>query len=82
MSGLLDEVARTLATPMPRGRALRALGAALLAASVPAFRPSPGLAARVQVGPKQCADYTEGPTCPKRCCRDCPPVPSVETRES
>lgn len=76
MSGLFDEVARTLATPMPRGRALRTLGAAVLAAAVPAFRPSSGLAARIQVGPKHCADYTEGPTCPKRCCRDCPPVPS------
>ena len=67
MSGLLDDVARTLATPMPRRRALRALGAALLAASVPGFRPAQGLAARAQVGPKRCAEYTEGPTCPKRC---------------
>ena len=39
-----DELARTLASPMPRRRALRLTGAALVAATVPALRPRSALA--------------------------------------
>ena len=38
MTRFLDEVARSLARPMPRSRALRVLGGALLAAVVPGVR--------------------------------------------
>lgn len=80
MSELLDDVARTLATSMPRRRALRAIGGALVAATVPLLRPGAGIGAATRPGqypaPKKCADYKEGPTCPKLCCRDCPPIPS------
>ncbi|MFN0153589.1 MAG: hypothetical protein ACKVUT_04355 [Gaiella sp.] len=39
MSAFLDELARTLATPMPRSRAFRILAGAVVAAAVPALRP-------------------------------------------
>jgi hypothetical protein len=39
MSEFLDELARTVAKPMPRSRALRLLGGALVAVAVPALRP-------------------------------------------
>ena len=39
MSGAFDEFARNLATPMPRRRALRLLGGAIVAATVPGLRP-------------------------------------------
>lgn len=38
MSGAFDEFARNLATPMPRRRALRLLGGAIVVAAVPALR--------------------------------------------
>jgi hypothetical protein len=37
MSELLDELARSLAQPMPRRRALRLLGGAVVAVAVPGF---------------------------------------------
>jgi hypothetical protein len=40
------------------------------------LRPGAATGARAQPGPKRCADYREGPDCPKLCCRDCPPIPS------
>src|SRR5262245_30754041 len=40
-----DDLARALSTPMPRRRALRLLGSALVLAVVPALRPSRGGAA-------------------------------------
>jgi hypothetical protein len=40
----LDEVARSLAAPMPRRRALRLLGAALALVAVPQLRPAPARA--------------------------------------
>jgi hypothetical protein len=76
MSEFLDELARTLSRPMPRSKAVRVLGGALVTAAVPLLRAAPGSGARTQPAPKKCADYREGPTCPKLCCRDCPPVPS------
>ena len=39
MSELLDELARTVATPMPRSRVLRLIGGTIVAAAVPGFRP-------------------------------------------
>jgi hypothetical protein len=39
MSEFLDDLARTVSTPMPRSRALRLLGAALVGVAVPALRP-------------------------------------------
>lgn len=41
MSSFFDDLARTLATPMPRRRALRAIGAATAVAALPALRPHP-----------------------------------------
>lgn len=80
MSELLDELARALAKPIPRSRAMRLLGGALVTAAVPLLRAAPGAGASTQPdqypAPKKCADYKEGPTCPKLCCRDCPPIPS------
>ena len=76
MSEFLDELARSLARPMPRSRAVRLLGGALVTAAVPLLRAAPGSGASTQAVPKKCADYREGPTCPKLCCRDCPPIPS------
>lgn len=49
MSNAFDELARALATPMPRRRLLRTLGAALLVGAVPALRPT-GAGARSDVG--------------------------------
>jgi hypothetical protein len=43
MSSLFDDLARTLATPMPRRGALRTIGAALAVAAVPALRPDRAL---------------------------------------
>jgi hypothetical protein len=43
-NGLFDDVARTLATPMPRRRALRIAAGLLVAAAVPAYRPKPAAA--------------------------------------
>lgn len=80
MSEFLDELARTLAKPMPRSKAVRVLGGALVTAAVPLLRAAPGSGAPRQPvqypQPKKCADYHAGPTCPKLCCRDCPPIPS------
>ena len=39
MSNLFDDLARTLAQPMPRRGALRAIGAGLAVAAIPALRP-------------------------------------------
>lgn len=40
MNSPFDDLARTLATPMPRRRALRSLGAALAISAIPALRPA------------------------------------------
>ncbi len=50
---LFDDLARTLATPMPRRGALRTIGAALAAGAVPALRPDRALghAGRTQACP-------------------------------
>ena len=55
MSELLDELARALAGPMPRSRALRVLGGALVTAVVPAVRPG-RLRAAVSLRPTTCGD--------------------------
>lgn len=44
MSKFLDELARALAKPMPRSRAVRVLGVALASAAVPSLRPEPAAA--------------------------------------
>ena len=44
MSSAFDDLARTLAAPMPRGRAMRAIGAAFAVAAFPALRPERALA--------------------------------------
>lgn len=61
MTKLLDELARSLATPMPRSRAVRVLGAALVSAAVPASL-RPGIAHAGRSGSAQCPPK---PTCPK-----------------
>ena len=43
MSSPFDNLARTLATPMPRRQALRAISAALLVGAFPALRPDRAL---------------------------------------
>ncbi len=69
-----------MARSMPRSKAVRVLGGALVTAAVPLLRAAPGSGASTRPVqypvPKKCADYHEGPTCPKLCCRDCPPIPS------
>ena len=55
MSNSFDDLARTLASPMPRRRALQSLGAALAVGAFPALRPTRASA----------ADGCPGPT--KRC---------------
>jgi hypothetical protein len=50
MSARLDELARTLAQPMSRRRALRLAAGALVAASVPGMSPRPALAGRTRTG--------------------------------
>ena len=40
MSEFLDELARTMAKPMPRSRAIRMLGMAVASAALPALRPN------------------------------------------
>jgi hypothetical protein len=50
MSGLFDELARNLATPMPRRRAVYVLGAALVTAAVPGIRPRTAQAGTLALG--------------------------------
>jgi hypothetical protein len=80
VSEFLDELARSMAKSMPRSKAVRLLGGAVVTAAVPLLRTAPGSGASTRPvqypAPKKCADYSEGPTCPKLCCRDCPPIPS------
>lgn len=61
MSSLFDDLARTLATQMPRRRALRLLGSAVVVATVPGFRALPARAGAM-VTQGEC-----GGTTPKRC---------------
>lgn len=44
MRGSFDDLARSLATPMPRGRAVRVIGAAFAVAAFPGLRPERALA--------------------------------------
>lgn len=54
---LFDELARSLARPVPRRSALRLLGGALVAAALPALRPSPARALALDDDPcPTCAD--------------------------
>jgi hypothetical protein len=67
MSDLIDDVARTLATPMPRRRALKTIGVALAAGAFPALRAGRAAAHPAGSTSTGCADYT----CPpgeKVCC--------------
>jgi len=56
MSELLDELARTLVKPMPRSRAVRLLGGALVSAAIPALRPR-----RASGAPKRAFDPCDHP---------------------
>ncbi len=67
MTGLLDDLARTLAEPMPRRGALQTLGAALAVATVPALRPRRA-AAGVATGSATCPFTCDPPTV--ACCVD------------
>jgi hypothetical protein len=60
MSGFFDDVARTLATPMPRRRALRTIGSGLAVAAVGALRPgaAAGRPARAVACPQTCSSST------------------------
>lgn len=75
VSGWIDDLARTLAEPMSRRRALRIFGTTVAAAAVPGLRPSPAGATRRAVG------YTCNPnveTCcgkDERVCQKDAPVP-------
>jgi hypothetical protein len=56
MSTPFDDLARTLATPMPRNRALRAIGAALAIDFIPALRPGKATASALRT--QQCTGNT------------------------
>lgn len=56
MSEFLDELARSMAKPMPRRRALRLLGASLVAAAVPLARPGLRQARAARLAPNACGD--------------------------
>jgi hypothetical protein len=64
--GLFDDLARTLATPMPRRGALRTMGAALAIGAFRALRPgrAAGYAGSTSVCPPECPDPRE----PTPCC--------------
>lgn len=66
MSSLFDDLARTLAKPMPRGRALRTMAAALAIGAIPALRPGGATAGRSQTVP--CPGQGSCPSPTKRCC--------------
>jgi hypothetical protein len=72
VSRFLDDLARTLAEPMPRSRAMKVLGSALVAAAVPGIRPAAAGARSSYI--VTCAK--DGNKCPgqKLCCKDCPGV--------
>jgi hypothetical protein len=63
-SGVLDDLARTLAERMPRRRALRVLGTSLVAAAVPGVRSSIAGAAPNRTG------YTCNPNVETCCGKD------------
>ena len=50
MSNLFDDLARNLAKPMPRRRAVTVLGAALVTAAIPGIRPRPAQAGNLALG--------------------------------
>jgi hypothetical protein len=80
-ASFLDDLARTLAEPMPRRRALRLIGGTLAAAVVPGIRPSPGRAAPSATVPCQ---NVRGQvwTCPERkylVCGVTPDNPCIDT---
>lgn len=79
MSELLDELARSMAQPMPRRRALRLLGGALFTIAVPGVATTKARAASAKCGAGEiecrcdcrggtCRDCT-GPICLVNCCR-------------
>jgi hypothetical protein len=71
---LLDDLARTLAEPMPRRRALRLLGGTLAAAVVPGMRPSGTWASTP--GTRTCQNVRgQVWTCPVRKYLQCGPTP-------
>jgi hypothetical protein len=71
MSEFLDELARSLAKPMPRSRALRLLGGAVAAAAVPSLRTSPARgASRRPARVANCGDNPCTGSTPVIC--DCP----------
>jgi hypothetical protein len=73
-STLFDDLARTLAEPMPRRRAVRILGATLVAAAVPGFRPLRAGAATPGTVP--CQNFRgQVWTCPSRKYLVCGPSP-------
>lgn len=64
----LDDLARALAEPMPRRRAVRLLGAALVSVTLPGLRPGAALAGRrrlAKCGPDQrvCREFTAQEYC-------------------
>jgi hypothetical protein len=80
VSEILDELARTVARPMPRSRALRVLGGALVSAAVPGLVPKRAVAAPLKgCDPKACGTNTvcgikflEG--CTLACCSKSNPI--------
>lgn len=71
-----DSLARTLASPMPRRRALRLAGAALVAAAVPGFAPRAASAAGSDCGTEQnpCSKFCKKPgekACGRESTNDC-----------
>jgi hypothetical protein len=65
VSELLGELARTLATPMSRSRAVKLLGATLVSAAFPIGRMRPAEAASVAGCAGKCAGQV-------KCCKQCP----------
>jgi hypothetical protein len=68
MSELFDELARSLARPMPRSRAVRALGVALASIAVPSLRPQAAAAGSSSTRTTSCHNLTcKNPDFPKVC---------------
>ena len=73
MTAFLDELARTMARPMPRRRALRIVGGAVVAAAVPGFATTKARAASSfhdcePKGGRLCECNCKGEVCQRICC--------------
>jgi hypothetical protein len=68
MSELIDNVARILATPMPRRKAMKLFGGALAAAAFAVSGARPASAAACKNGQVTCGSGPKAPCCKSGCC--------------